>query len=91
MSLEKRRLKRRYINVYKYVAGECRGQSLALFTEVLSACQEMLFPYEDGQTLAQVAQRGAGVSHFEDIHMLSGCGAGQLAVGGLAGAGAWTQ
>lgn len=107
LSVKKRRLKGRYINVYKYLEGECRGQSLALFTgtqwqdqrqrvqtgtrEVLSARQEMPFPCVGDWALAQVAWGGAEVSHLGDVHMLSGCGAWQLAVGSLAGAGAWTR
>ena len=46
---------------------------------------------EGDQALAQVAQRGCGVSVLGDTQKPSGCGPGQPALGDTAGAGAWSR
>ena len=52
--------------------------------EALSDHQETLFYFKGAETLAQVSQRGCGVSHIGDIHKLTGHIPGQLATGGSA-------
>ena len=59
--------------------------------EMMFKCKKNAFYCKDGQALAQVAQRGCGISVLGDTQNPTGCSAEQPALGDPALAGCWTR